>query len=447
MVSIIERSGDGFAGAKKTLIWAIIVLAGVEAYSLLNLYSDMSFKFFLAIMKNGLTPVEDSRQFLFYARDLPLFTGFTLGIRDLSILTLLHGIGFFGGNIACWVYALQRLRNDPLFWPYACLFSTTYLICHLGGGSESVMLNALAAVCVAILLQRNRISNMDMVVFCLAAILLSHTYELVIIFAPLIIAVTIFRILTDKTLSRAKTILLVAAMPVLLYAMYTAFVWIKILSANAAEAASYKLFDYPVFECSAAMTFLFFALYYFDMNSNIKRLALIAMAGLIATIVIDNHWEYLEYHFRIRAYASLLLCTCLCLIFALSIIKHFRPRLVHDKITPKIYVIIVMTLFFIPWGRSAYSALQHRKFIDTIQTIVNNNIGELHIEDLRIEDKEKFEWPWTYPILSILLRSSPHKAMILNSSSYKGSFCFGPYDYKTVFELNGCYWNDPDRTK
>ena len=102
-----------------------------------------------------------------------------------------------------------------------------------------------------------------------------------------------------------------------------------------------------------------------------------------------------------------------------------------------------MILFIIPWGRSVYSAYYNYKYILNLKTIIDNNIGVVCIDDVNINNKERYEWAWTFPCVSLLIRDDKHKAIISNSRSYKGWQPFNPYIKNSVPNLNKYSWLSP----
>jgi len=444
MIAILEQNDLGALKLKNFLILLAIVSATLESFSYLNIYAEMSYKMVGALLNNGIAHVEKSRQFLFYFRDFPLYLGIFFGISDLNILTKLHGIGFFGSSTLFWMYALFRLRRDNLFWPFFCIFAICYLSCHLGGGAESVFLNSLVAVSSAILLKKSNISNADILFYCVSCVLLTHTYELVIIYAPLLVLMSLHRIFIDKRMPILKKYLVVICVPIILYSIYPAYIWINILKTHADKSVyGYNyVFQYKSFSCGMAVAYIFLVLYYFNVNKILQNIFVAIMWVLLCVVVIDTSWTYLPIHFFVRFYNFMSMFVFICLVFVFNIIKSIHTEKVKKIKLQKKHIAPVLTLYFILLFHSAYLAYYHYNYIKDLRFIVNNNTGTVCIDDFPLKNRDKYDWSWTFPLLSLLVRSDQSKAIISNSRQYKGWQPFNPYENSNVPNLDKYYMHN-----
>ena len=426
---------------KTVLMLAPLVLALVESFSYLNIYSDMSYKLVTALMNRGVTPVEDSRQFLFYFRDLPLYLGIACGVSDIAVLIKLHGLGFFLSSAFFWTYALFRLRNDILFWPFFGLFSVCYLPCHLGGGAESVFLNALFVVCSAVMMQSDDISAVDVAVYFLACVLMTHTYELIIMFAPVVVLVSLRRVYVDTRMGAFKKIVIVLCVPLLAYAFFPAVLWINILKPHAKSSMHHigDVLRYQSFGGGVALLLMFLAACAVSLSRRQRMAYVFVSCVFLALVLFDANWSVLPYQFFVRFYNSLTLLISLSAVFVIMAARSRRGKAFMSKPLRWEVVFPVLVVFVVFFARSVCMAGVHYSYVADIRNIVNAHSGVVSVDSFQLASRRNFDWSWNFPLISILIRADSSKAILANSSAHKGWQPFDPYQPDNVPNLDKYY--------
>jgi hypothetical protein len=167
------------------------------------------------------------------------------------------------------------------------------------------------------------------------------------------------------------------------------------------------------FLVSVAIGFLYFGLIYLQNNKWATGLAifLIVCCGVV---LLPSMWAIPEAHYRVRAPVG----AALLAVSTIVIIYRFVP---NDTIRVRLsgggwIAIVPFVLLCILSIPDFYFTLGWSRFLGEFRKEVNARSGITHFSETKLGSDEYliYGWGWTYPTVSLLLRSGPSGSIILN---------------------------------
>lgn len=406
------------------VLLAIVALAVSGVWSARGLYGDGAY-FLLQILKtDGFWTTDPPRLFANLILQAPVVAALQAGVHDLNGLIRLHSAALVVLPLAAWAGALLVLVRSPCFWPFVWAFSATYLGTGFFAAGEYNLTYGMTALCAALLVADGPMRTAAVVVLVGLAAALMRSYEAMVFLGPLLCVASAGRLLLRIDTSAAvRAGLLLAA---LLFAVGTAVAAWSILypssPGNLAGAAAIKQVvrtPQVVYTCLVGVAVLVVLA---SRRPSSRRAALIGAAVLSAVFVsMPMLWLPADMHYVSRAMAGLGLFAILLITFA----WHFSARIgwrtaAEPDAAASVIPFLLFTSLLMPF---LAHTIGFRDWARTFESEVTARTGRVPIETTAVYRGGVFDaynWPWTNPALSVVLRAGPASAVISNPVAYRG---------------------------
>ncbi|NVO14331.1 MAG: hypothetical protein HXX10_09875 [Rhodoplanes sp.] len=409
---------------RAAVLLAIVALAVSGVWSARGLYGDGAY-FLLQILKtDGFWTTDPPRLFANLILQAPVVAALEAGVADLNGLIRLHSAALVVLPLAAWTGALLVLFRSRCFWLLVWAFAATYLDSGFFAAGEYNLTYAMAALCAAILVQDGPLRTGGVVVLVALAAALTRSYEATVFLGPLLCGASLVRLVRrDDASAVTRTGLGLAAVLFVVGAAVAAW---SILSpsspGNMAGAAAVKqVLRSPqvVYTCLMSIAVLVALV---SRRPSSRRAALIGAAVLsVVFVAMPMLWLPPDMHYLSRAVAGLGLFGILLvtIVWRFSASLGWRPVAEPDAAVSGVALLLLGSLL-IPF---LVHTVGFRDWARTFESEVTTRTGRVPIEATAVYRGGLFEgynWPWTNPALSVLLRAGPASAVIINPVVYRG---------------------------
>ncbi len=426
-VTAQNHQGSELSISKVCVLIIVLALAAIGLYSVRGLYGDGAFFLFKILTQRTFWLFDPPRQFVQILTQAPIVIGMKYGITDVTTLIYLQSIGTVGVPIGIWFNTLFQARNSPLFWPLSLCFSVTYLSSGFFAVGEFNTTYALASYCFALIMLKN-FSPFSLVTLTLSSATLTRSYEAMIFLGPALSFTTLLAL--NHTSETKPTRVKITYGLSLIFFLAATIISAKSLltprdAANLAGALnlsqSIKTSHFIYISSMAALYFLSL----FSSNRGGRTLWYLSLTATFLYITHDTLWHPPRAHYEFRSVSGLMLCLSFLstIIFNADKNGRFLKLLKKKRNTSRYPSQISLNLFlalafpftlfnfqFSYWIKSFETAARQATnwtAIDTSIALVKTNLNSV------------FNWEWTNPPLSILLRGNSNGG-ISASANYKG---------------------------
>jgi hypothetical protein len=409
---------------RSAVLLAIAALAVSGVWSARGLYADGAY-FLLQILKTeGFWTADPPRLLANLILQAPVVAALGAGVEDLDGLIRLHSAALVVLPLAVWAVALAVLFRSQCFWLFVWALAATYLNSGFFAAGEYNLTYGMAALCAAILVADGPIRTGAAVVLVGLAVALTRSYEAMVFLGPLLCVASLGRLMRpDGTTAVARSGLVLAA---LLLAVGTAAAAWSILSpsspGNMAGAAAVKqVLRSPQVAYTCLMSIAVLVGLASRLPSS-RRVALVGAAILSAAFVsMPMLWLPADMHYVSRAVAGLGLFAILLItiVWRFSSSLGWRPAAEPDAVVAVAALLLFASLLVPFLGHT----VGFRDWARTFESEVTTRTGRVPIEATAVYRGGLFDaynWPWTNPALSGLLRAGPASAVIMNPVAYRG---------------------------
>ena len=406
-------------------IFAILLLG---LFSVRGLYADGSFFLYNILSAKSYWLYSKPRAFAQILIETPIVLGIKLGVTDLVRLIYLHTFGLVALPLIIWMLALaQHLKSDR-FWTLLIAFSVTNFCSSFFAIGEYTVTYALAAFCISILL-KDKISKPWLICVLAAAVILTRSYEAMVFLGPMLFALSGLRLLKLKTTPFEKFALVPAQ---ILFATATAIAaWSILHPADPANLANALGFGHLIKSRQFKFLVIMIGLHLVvDWVPTKLRIGATSLAVVLATLtsIRPNRWINPVMNYELRSVCGLILFG---ISLALLVQKYFLKANSKGVRASKDYSRMITSLsLFLPLALmfSTYS-LQFSKWLKTFETTATLTSTWINVDEVETLNKlgldGRFDWPWTNPYLSLVLRGDGLGG-IKNSRAHEEGQAFNP---------------------
>jgi len=443
------------------LVLVIIALQALaKAAAGMGLFADGSYFLLRVLAYHQISDTAPWRRWLAHVVwETPLLLALGAGLQRINLIIYFYSFCLVAIPAALWILSLWKLRLSPLFWSFLMIFSIVHLNCDLFAIGEYNLASAITAVDMAILLQPGPLIAGDAVLLVASSVVTVNTYESFVFLGPLLAGAAAARMVSTRSYGSFGSPLrgpsVVDARMVsanrydgevgwLCTAMFF-FACATIRSGSAiafpydpemrADAANilFHLYNLQLVISMAVGVLYAVQLYFGRRRSSVSRLismiALTTGLGLTLLLVHPATWASADQYYGSRALCSGVLFVGL----AAVAIWHFRTHayaaaaIISPAKMPRSVWAMPALLFGAVLVPNLTHALGFYNFLRTFQSQVVSRTGFVPIEATPLLDGkgQEYDWAWTNPSLSLLLRDNPGQAIILNPSSYHPELLWG----------------------
>ncbi len=416
--------------AKAFSLLFVAFLGVLGVYATRGLYADGSFFLFNILSQKSYWDFDKPRAFAQLITQTPVVLGVKFGIKDLTDLIYLHSFGLVGIPIIIWLLALFEQVKSGHFWTLLAAFSATYLSAGFFAIGEYNLTYALAAYCFSVLF-KDKLTNFDLLLIIAAAIALTRSYEAMIFLGPALFLISANRLIyidANKTIIE-KWVLLVLLF--LFASATTVAVWSVLFPRDPANLAGAgdvsQIIKSGHFIYLVAMISMYFIAQ--ALPKKLKYIfVLIVIGSAIYFVSGQQLWNSPSMNYGFRSMAGLILFA----IFLAAFIeekfrKHGLIKASTQKSSAQAKQLVSLSLFLSLAFSSAVYSYEFSRWVKTFEIEANKAPNWIHLDEVMTVDgyHSRFNWAWTNPALSIILRGN-NSGGLLNSKSYTGWQPFNP---------------------
>jgi hypothetical protein len=416
--------------AKVFALFFIACLGVLGVYAAVGLYADGSFFLLNILSQKSYWDFDKPRAFAQLITQTPVALGVKFGIKDLTGLIYLHSFGLIGIPIIIWLLALFNQIKSGHFWTLLAAFSATYLSAGFFAIGEYNLTYALAAFCFSVLLKDN-LTNFDLALITTAAIALTRSYEAMIFLGPTLFLISANRLIcidTNKTIVE-KCVLLVLLF--LFSSATTVAIWSVLFPRDPGNLAGAgdvtQIVKSGHFIYLVAMIAMYFLVQAIPKKSK-HIFVFIAIGSAIYFISEQKLWNSPSMNHGFRSMAGLILFSIFLTAFIEERIrKHGLIRASAQKSSEQAKQLVSLALFLSLAFTSAVYSYEFSRWLKTFELEASKASNWIHLDEVMTVDGyySGFNWAWTNPALSIILRGN-NSGGLLNSKSYTGWQPFNP---------------------
>lgn len=412
---------------KYLCLLSILFIAFSGAYTARGLYADGSFFLFSILNKEWFIADEAARYHAQLISQFPVILLLKLGVHDLNLLIRSYSIGLIFFPLIFWLNALLLHLKSNIFWVFIIGFSCTYLSSGFFAVGEYNFVHALSAFCAAILFTP-RLSKTTSALLFISAFLLIRCYEAMIFMGPLLTIFAAYRLFNDKDNSNFIKILLAVSCLCFIISFFIALNSIlhPHSPGNLAGALNFRiLLKNNQFIYLVLMTCLWLLSLRYRSNIFVAIVSLTTLLTSLYFLSSEINWNAPNQYYDFRTASGLFLFFILSISGFLLLYSKTFDQLHNSKGLAIVSLLLFASLSYVTINHT----IQYLNWTKKYQVFAINNSGLTPIDqiitpDFKVLDR-KFNWPWTNPTLSILLRGNAD-AIILNQTSYTGWQPFDP---------------------
>jgi hypothetical protein len=408
-------------------------LAVIHVITHIGLFGDGSW-FLVDILDKREFYIPDApREYAAVATQLPLVMSLKAGLKSIDALMFLHSFGLVLIPTLLWTAALAMLRTDPLFGPFMLALAVVYLNMGFFAIGEGNVAYSICVCSMAILLRDKRLGFPESLFLVALAFFATRTYETLVLTGPLLALATMVRMCESR---KHFEILVPLAVSGLLFMDATVIAGTSILFPvdRAAPIAALKTTMTILWRDRQLLLSLLISLIYvvFMIKSYQKRACTFcapAAATVLLLIAWPGDWAKPGQYYGSRLIGGLYLFAFGAIVLMLRLARQpnmerfsfirgwLRIANAISSIERRpLWLCIPMVLAIELALIDIYQSFQFRSFIESIRNEVNSQSGLVALEATTITASpgSNYDWHWTYPSMSLLLRSDASRAILLN---------------------------------
>ena len=392
-------------------------------YAARGLYADGAY-YLWKVLESQTFFLFPSRGITQLVTQLPVVAAIRLGVTDVGILARLQSFGTAGFPMIVWAVTFVVLLRHQLFWPFVAIFAVTFLNSGFFSVGEYNCASAFVALSAAILL-RGHLKPWSCAGLVLSAVMLPLSYETLAFLGPGLAFLAFLRLrplATNWTHKRWEAGSLLLA--ILMYLTATALnVWWTVSPPLPTSLAPVTIAQWiwPIFNdrqlvLSGTIATLYLSVWVFSGRRR-QLSATVLLVGISMVLLVPALWNAPWMQYASRGVTGVALFVLLA-ITALG--QIFTERRAVSMQTPRkqsgTYWLVPTALLlaqFVPFTLHTYGWTQ---WLTSFDTTVTTSHGILTNGEtvLKFNDTALYVWPWTDPILSVLLHTHRGQAIILS---------------------------------
>jgi hypothetical protein len=434
---------DGERNIETLLRWSVFPILAlvsiVQTYADRGLFADGA-NFFLDILTRVALPWWDhQRIFNHLVTKTPAYLAILLGVRDIVVLRALYSFWILSCPLLIWAAALWGLRRDILFWPFAMFFCLVYFSTDFFAIGEYNLCFALLGYCFAGLVRPLPEGSLTRAGLLAAALFLSLDYPATLFSGSLLALLAVTK--PDKEWNGASRAYRIALVILFLLSVASAL-WETAAPRDPGNLAGARnpaaLLQDAQFWCTLFYAGLAAAVFLAPKLWLQFTLAALCI-GLLIRLALDPFRFYPYLHYAIRAYMSVALALCGVGLwwFRTRGRRMIRTDCTVTTLLPALLgVVLLATLSLF----DIVLSLDYARYVEAFRREVNGKTGLIPYEQSVLPaliDNDRFNWEWTNPLMSVVLRDNAQKAIILNSAGYHAYQPFDPH--KEIPDLSAYY--------
>lgn len=439
--------------AAVVLLWA---LAAYDSVACRGLFWDGS-SFLVNIIDEGtFHDFYPARAHVGWLTQLPVLLAIKLGVVDTRLLAMILSAGLFALPAGLYTLALARVRDDGvLLAAVVTIVSTVYLpTSFFIIGEYNATFAALTAAMAVVLTTDDGRGWRDSAILCALGILCIASYEAMIYLGPLMAAAILWRVVRQGTDGGARLLGAIAALAflggavvsgvtVIEYWLHPHFVLVR-----QAVLDFWQNLQFVIPLCGLAI----FALLSLAWPSWLKGRGPTVVICLAALLLAATPWlrrfdpETMLFppaQYVARTAAGGLLVGVLVAMWIYVAWRRSPPALLANLRQPAVARQLVTAAFVLLLAATIPDIALTRLwtgYLDYFRGLVVGRTGLVSARDLPMDvwPQRLFTQEWTYPALSVILRSAPGQAIVLIDKDFDNV----PFDPRcgTVPRLTGFAW-------
>ena len=392
--------------ARRALLIGLVALGFLGTACRVGLYGDGAYFFLQEIAHLRLFLGNPERTFATAVTQAPVLLALQSGVRDIGALSYVHSAGLVLIPTACWWGALWLQRSTRLFWWFAMMWASVYLIVGLCVISESFLTYALVGLGSSLLF---RFAHSGKSAFVAAAIpiavVLLRSYESMLFLGP---PLGVLAILCARHARVGKLGNVLTGVVAALFLFATAWSCLSIVDPDNPGGPSASnpivLFLDPRVWLAALALALFTASGLF--RHPLQRSPAAAAAALAVVMLLTGLILQMPpvAHFTARVAVGLLQATLLVVVTWTHFSKRWRLATPSWLIPAGLICILAPVLIL--------TSVQFGGWLHHYRLEVESTRGLVAFE--RSDVSPEFATYWANPSLSIVLQSDARQGIILN---------------------------------
>ncbi len=402
----------------------MLALAAYGTYAALGLVADGSY-FLVTILGDGdFFFYDPARVMAVTLTQAPVVIAGKLGVSDVSALIRIYSASLVGLPVLAWVGALSNLWRTRLYWAFVVMFAVTFLNGGLIPIGEFNLAYALVALSAAILLRRDSLGFGRLLMLSLVSIALLRSYEALVYLGPVLFAIAFVRLIgwrgTAREVGLARQLVLAGVM--FMYSSATALsAWAILFPRDPTNAAGASDLLWPVMhdpQMTISVAVGVGCLLVPLVRAPRFRWASAAVVGLVALFLLRSSiWAPPWMQYASRTVVGLTFFVLLATCSAAVIVGRSRPEDAARSLGGSNATWFAPALLFA--AQAVVFASQAHGFAEwasTFEHVVTASRGPVVLSESGLDPVEtsRFGWPWTNPLMSILLADEPGQGLVLN---------------------------------
>lgn len=413
------------------LALVILSLTLFHVLCLRGIYADGANSLLNILLSESFQDWDKPRKFAQIITQTPVVLALKLGIKNITLLTVLHSLGLFLFPSFFWLMGLVRLKGEVFFWPFFIVYTLVYMNSSFFAISEYNLAYSMVGYSFAVLISQKNIGKINGCFLIFVSLALARSYEALVFLGPLLYLSGILRVHVSRNHRRIEVVFVYIAM--FFYATAAAISLWSILyprspgNLQGALAGVEHLLKNEQLLISALVSFLYFIIIFFNFRKTTKSILVGISLFLSSLLFLPTIWSAPDEHYAVRSSVGLMMFVFLCFLLLLRVLPSKKGGLNNTSIMDvnKVACLVPCVLFAALLTADVFHTYRYSRFVKEFRGFVNSNTGFYAIDDTEI-DARTYGWFWTYPSFSLLLRDDDSKAIILNRKDYKGWQPFEP---------------------
>lgn len=401
---------------RKAVFVIICIVALMQIIAERGLYADGAYYLVRILRDQDFFVTNDyARLFVSWFTQFPTVFAVKIGITQMHFLIFLFSAWLIACPILFWTAALWKLRRDLLFWPFVAMFSAIFFLSNFFIIGEYNTAYAASAYCLAVFLKKDDADSFDLALLALAAAVLVMSYASTMFMGVLLAALALREFLRPQQTKGKK---IYWAILTLIFALSVCVGTYGFLHPGNPDSKAHAM-DLSVLHQAHIWLVMFVptaicAQFFVKQEKWSHIISFLCLCS--AALILSQVFPTTPY----AAYGTRTFCGLALFIFSVCLIwikMRHRTCSPANCAVPAFALLAVLASFDI--GHSLSYAQYIADFRHKLQTPVHVISFVEFRED--VPDDMLYAWCWTYPSMSVLLRSSMQAPIVTNPS-----FCPDP---------------------
>ncbi len=437
--------------ARYCTVGLIALAAGQATYAARGLYADGAYHMWRILESQSFYPYP-SRATTEIVTQLPVIAASHFGVKDVAVLVRLWSFGSAGVPMILWAIALLVLLRHRLFWPFVAIFAVTFLNSGFFSVGEYNFASAVVALSAAILL-RGCLKPWTCLALVLCAMLLPLSYQTLAWLGPLLAALALVRLRAIGPRWRTEpgyvAALVIAVLMYLVAAVLN--IWWTVAPPPIIAPVTLAQWVWPIFndrqlELSGAIATLYLGAWGFG-GVRVHRAAVVMLVGASLLLLDPSLWNAPWMQYASRGVTGVALFVLIGILALGDARRQHRAIARADsksrgKPLPGLYWLVGASLFFVQMVPFAMHTQGWSEWLSSFDRSVTTSHGILTntATVLKFRDTSHYVWPWTNPILSVVLHTRNGQAIILSPGQALSKHLSLPAALPKGFHMDGLFF-------